>query len=485
MRISCLLGLFWAGMLGLWGQGDVQRYQLEVKLSSETQRIAGSCLLKLTPTRHLDSWTMYLADSLEVARAYVNGQKVPFQHQNGQVRIQFRTALRRGQAHEIALIYGGPLGVRPDARRQIWQKARDGAPLIRMDAKMLPPESWFPVPAGAAQIDSFRFAVIFDRGFKVLAPGRLKETRPLPGAFTRWEFASPQGMAPEELSLYIGRFRARKEIFARESGFGEIEFILSPSAANSPPAALKQVAQATRVYETYFGTLPTGGEGMVWMQVDPWTLSEEGMRDLGMPRDWPARLAGYWWGQSVQAADSAAGRLLRSLSAYSEGVLIGAWQDFEATRQWALDTSRSDFSPDGACWFTLHTLTDNDYVWWETLQGFHEKYAGRSITGLEIEEYFSWKLDVDCHPLFAQYLGAQQAPVLEYKRERKGKKLLCAYRWSSPIAGFSMPVPWRIDGKVEYLTVTDDWQRVERRKLKPEEFEPDNARMWIRLRPLK
>ncbi|MEO1448054.1 MAG: hypothetical protein AAFV07_00915 [Bacteroidota bacterium] len=485
-RIGGFIGLLWMATLGLWGQADIHSYKLEVKLAAETQRIAGTCLIKLQPRKHMDRWEVLMSDSLRVVRAYLNGESVAFRQENGAVQFIFRPAIRRGQTHEIALIYGGAPGHTPAQQNAVWQLAEDGSPLIRMDAETLPPESWFPVPAGIDQaLDSVRFAVIFDRDYSPLAPGRLIQSHRLPGAFRRWEFGMPQGITPADLYLYLGRFRSRKEIFARESGFGEIEFVLSPTATQSDPAALKQIAQAARVYETYFGPLSGNAGGLQWMQVEPWSLTEPGMEVYGMPAHWPRRLAGYWWGQAVRPDDEAAADMLDGLCVYAEGVLLGTWQDFEAEREWALDTAREDFDPASACWFTLRTLTDNDYVWWDALRGFHEQYAGQAISRDDLISYFNWKLDMECDPIFAQYLDAKQPPILEFKRERKGKRLMCAFRWSSPVPGFQMTVPWSIDGETEYLTVTDDWLRFERKGLKPNDVNPEVSRLWITLRQLK
>lgn len=483
-RIGVFVGLWWC-IASLWGQADIRSYKLEVKLSAENQRIAGTCLVKIRPQQHLERWDMFLSDSLRVVRAYLDGEPVDFQQANGTVQVIFRPAIRRNEDHNIALIYGGPVGDVAN-RNDIWQVAQDGSHLIQLDAKTVQPYNWFPVPTQSdASLDSMRFAVIFDKAYNPLVSGKLKSVKKLPGSFYRWEYALPAGTSPEDMTLYIGNFRVKKEVLSGESGFGEFKFILSPAATSSPQAALKQVVQAARVYETYFGPIPVPEGGIQWMQVEPWMLSSRGMVDFGMPDDWPERLAAYWWGQSVRPADAAASQLLEGLCTYSKGVLLGAWQDFETGALWALDTTRTDFDPAAATWHMLQTLTDNDYTWWDAVKGFHTQYAKEEVSRADIISYFSWKLDIDCEPIFGQYLDAAQAPILEYKRERKGKRLLCAFRWSSPVPNFSMSIPWTIDGETEYIRVTDDWLRFERKGLKPAEVEPDVSRLWITLRPLK
>jgi hypothetical protein len=113
------------------------------------------------------------------------------------------------------------------------------------------------------------------------------------------------------------------------------------------------------------------------------------------------------------------------------------------------------------------------------LHGLNAYYYHQTVDSRQIEEYISRYAHKDLSKILDQYLRTINIPVLEYKTDRRAKKL--SYRWTNCVRGFNMPVKvFAGSGQVfagrnkgsagsrkvpagtineEWITPTEEWQR--------------------------
>ena len=76
------------------------------------------------------------------------------------------------------------------------------------------------------------------------------------------------------------------------------------------------------------------------------------------------------------------------------------------------------------------------------------------VSTQQIENFISEKSGKDLSAFFNQYLRDTRIPTLEYKME-DGK---LQYRYTNIVDGFDMPIEVTINGKLQWIFPTNNWQ---------------------------
>lgn len=437
------------------------RYDLEVQISLETRRIAGTQRLWLEAQSAINRCVVHLGKDLTVVKARVNGENVAFQRTGDSVLVSLGRTLGRGGAIEVELVYAGPI----QAPAEIWA---DGH--LRLSEEWLPARHWFPSLPGPAE--AFTLRVILPEERVLLCPGELQSIEPRPGRYTRRSYQVQRSIAPEEMYLLIGPFSRVNDHFSSSAGPVELNWLVPADKEARARTQLQVVRNQLAWLEAELGPYPLPNQPLTWLS------THRDASDLPPARRL-AQLARPWLGQDLAPADSLASRILGSLRQYLYYRYLSQMQGEQAARQYLMDGNPA---PTGAAlWHTLqrtYPLAPGFDTWMRELL---QRYGGNPMRGQELIDYFDhyWP---GFEAVMVQYLWYRQAPVLVYKvsRERRRARLRC--RWEAQAENFALPAWFWVAEQPLELETGMRWVAWEKRGITPRQIEPDLTRGWYRVR---
>ncbi|GAB3017557.1 M1 family metallopeptidase [Niabella terrae] len=107
----------------------------------------------------------------------------------------------------------------------------------------------------------------------------------------------------------------------------------------------------------------------------------------------------------------------------------------------------------GSMLHTIRQVINDDHLFRDILRGLNRDFYHQTVTGAQVEQYFSEKSGKDLQKIFDQYLRTTQVPVLQY--HQSGSRL--SYKWNQVVAGFDMPVKL-MNGR--WIHPTTQWQTI-------------------------
>lgn len=136
---------------------DVREYVLSVRVDPEARSIAGRLEMRADLVSASDTIVLDLDGRLTVSRVTMNkipagvealAEPVPFEHKDGELRIQAKSHMALHSSFTVTVEYGGQPRVAPMAPWDggfVWAKTPSGAPWIATANQMQGADLWWPV----------------------------------------------------------------------------------------------------------------------------------------------------------------------------------------------------------------------------------------------------------------------------------------------------------------------------------------------------
>ena len=99
-------------------------------------------------------------------------------------------------------------------------------------------------------------------------------------------------------------------------------------------------------------------------------------------------------------------------------------------------------------------VIEDDEKWRRILRGLNNTFYHKTVSTKQIEGFISKESGKDLSAFFNQYLRDTRIPTLEYKMD-DGK---LQYRYTNIVDDFDMPIEATIDGTLQWLFPTNNWQ---------------------------
>ena len=99
---------------------------------------------------------------------------------------------------------------------------------------------------------------------------------------------------------------------------------------------------------------------------------------------------------------------------------------------------------------SIRNTINNDSLWYTIIRDIAQEFALQNIDGDELINFMSQKSLLDLKPIFEQFLGYANLPMLSYKLKKRNGKLILRYKWTAHVDDFNMPIEVSIGTKTKF-----------------------------------
>lgn len=185
----------------------VTNYNLDLDYRMSSNRLQATATLTVLAQDTLKKFSLDLS-GLTVTKVTLEGVRVPrFTQTKNKLKIDAATELIAGQEFTVVIKYGGNPSPMKTAWGDVgWEELTEG---VLVAGQPCGSSTWFPCSDHPRNKASYRFSVMTDSPFYVVANGRLV-TRTVRGSRTRWVYVSPEPMPAYLATIQIGHYRPQE-----------------------------------------------------------------------------------------------------------------------------------------------------------------------------------------------------------------------------------------------------------------------------------
>jgi aminopeptidase N len=480
---------------------DVTFYDLHVQVNPADSSVAGYNAITykvLSPARELQ---VDLMEPLVVDSMRQDGKAVTYRREGAAFFAALPSAPTAGRQKTITVYYHGKPQV---ARNPPWQGGFTwttdslGRPWIVTTDQGMGASVWWPnKDTQADEPDSQRVALTVPSSLQDVSNGRLRSTTKHADGTTTYEWFVKNPINNYAIAVAAGNYAHYSETYNGLKGplsvdYWPLDYNLAAAHRQWP-----QVRSMLACFEHWFGPYPwyedgyklievpnTGMEHQSAVSYGNWFANGYRKREssgTGLGFQWDFIIvhesAHEWFGNNVTSKDNADMWVHESFANYAEGIYTECVAGKDAGARYIVgnrrgirndrpiipaynvnDQGSGDMYPKGGeMLHTIRQLVNDDAKWRAILTGMNTTFRHQTVTGAQIEAYFSTSTGVKLDKLFDQYLRTTQIPAFEYTIT--GDTL--RYRWADVVPGFDMPVRVTINWPTMTLIhPTTQWQTV-------------------------
>ena len=493
---------------------DVGFYDLHVRISPSDSSIAGYNGITYRVLEPAAEMQIDLMEPLQVDSMIQDGRAVRFRRDGAAFFATLAAPQRVGDRKTITVYYHG----RPRIARNppweggfTWTQDSLGRPWVVTTDQGMGASAWWPnKDTQADEPDSQRVALTVPEPMQDVSNGRLRSTVRHPDGTTTYEWFVVNPINNYAIAVAAGSYAHWSDVYAGLDGTLTLDFWPLDYNLENARRQWVQVKPMLQCFEHWFGPYPwyedgykllevpnTGMEHQSAVSYGNWYQNGYRKREssgTGLGLQWDFIIihesAHEWWGNNITAKDNADMWVHESFANYAEGVYTECLFGKEAGSRYIIgnrrgirndrpiipaygvnDQGSGDMYPKGGeMLHTIRQIVDNDEKWRGILVGLNRTFRHQTVMGKQIEDYISAQAGTNLGRVFDQYLRTTMIPTFEYRIA--GDTL--AYRWSTVVPGFDMPLEVMLNGS-EYSVIrpTEAWQRVRVTLASPAELKVD------------
>ena len=476
---------------------DILAYELEVKILPEEQFISGSNKIIFQTTALAQRMQLDLFKNMNIDSIMYEDKNLSYQRKHNAFFFDFPQTLEKGTKDSLQVYYSG----KPKLAKNppwdgglVFDEDRKGRPHIGVAVQGTGASLWYPNKDHLKdEPERARISVIAPKELTAVANGRkIGETLEDENfKKTTWQVTYP--INNYNITFYLGHF-------AHFTGqYKDLELSYYPLDVNLPKAEkqFRQVQPMMQCFEEKFGFYPFKEDSYKLVE-SPYLGMEHqsaiaygnayrnGYRGVdisgtGIGSDFDFIIihesAHEWFGNAISAQDIADLWIHEAFATYAEAVYVECQKGEQKAVEYLNGIRRNirnnapiighygvndEGSPDmyfkGANFLhTLRTILDDDQKWWKLIKGFATDHRYKTITTIDVIDYFQSYFDIDVEPIFDQYLSYKDLPVLLLKKENDRLEM----KWQTDVDDFEMPVDVRNGQELKRYLLDDDWQPVD------------------------
>jgi aminopeptidase N len=459
---------------------DVTFYDLHVRVNPADSSVAGYNGITyrvLTPARELQ---IDLMEPLVVDSMRQDGTNIPYRREGAAFFAALPSAPRAGTLKTITVYYHGKPQI---ARNPPWQGGFTwttdslGRPWVVTTDQGMGASVWWPnKDTQADEPDSQRVALTVPSALQDVSNGRLRSTTRNADGTTTYEWFVKNPINNYAIAVAAGNYAHYSETYNGLKGpltvdYWPLDYNLAAAKRQWP-----QVRSMLACFEHWFGPYPwyedgyklievpnTGMEHQSAVSYGNWFANGYRKREssgTGLGFQWDFIIvhesAHEWFGNNVTAKDNADMWVHESFANYAEGIYTECLAGKDAGARYIVgnrrgirndrpiipaygvnDQGSGDMYPKGGeMLHTIRQLVNDDAKWRAILTGMNRTFWHQTVTGAQIEAFFTTQTGVKLDKVFDQYLRTAKVPAFEYAIT--GDTL--RYRWADVVPGFDMPV---------------------------------------------
>lgn len=445
---------------------DVRRYDVTITPNFSEKTISGHTKITFESfggaLMQIDLQQPLVVDSVKLEQ-----KLVPFERQNNLLLVQVNgngasAKLGSGRFSITVYYHGQPKIAQRPPWDGGWIFATDklGRPWMTVACQGLGASVWYPCKDHQSDEpnDGASLTVTVPEALTVVANGKLIDKRTHQGLTTsRWEVRNP--INAYNLVPYIGKYENFSEQYAGEEGPLTCNYWVLDYNVEKAKQQFAQAKSMLQCFENWFGPYPFYEDGYQLVEAPHLGMEHQSAiaygnnflngyrgRDLsgtGIGTKWDYILvheSGHeWFGNNITTNDIADMWVHESFTTYSEvlysecafgktagsnyvrGIRRNIRNDKPIIGPYGVNKEGSgDMYHKGANMIhTLRTSLNNDSLFRSLLRQMNQQFYHSTISGRQVEQFWSAKTGADYSALFEQYLRTTQIPVVEWRLQNE------------------------------------------------------------------
>lgn len=476
---------------------DVQRYDLNIKISPEERSIVGFNDITFKVVEPTKKIQLDLFDNMKVDSIVWNTQKLQYKRDFDAVFISFPKELAKDSTEKVRFYYSGNPKIAKNAPWDggfVFKKDSNGKDFIAVAVQGTGASLWYPVkdsqtdePDNGASIK-----VAVPNGLMNVSNGRFIKKEAVGEDYTRWDWEVKNPINNYTITVNIADYiHIHDEMGALDLDY----YVLRENREKAIEHFKADVKPMMACFQAKFGEYPFAQDGYKLVETPYLGMEHQSAvaygnkykkgylgRDLsgtgeGMNFDFIIihETGHEWFGNSVTSKDIADMWIHEGFTTYSETVFIECEKGYEAAMKYINGQSKNiqndkpiigqfgvnnegsgDMYYKGALLLnTLRHVVNNDTKWWDILLKYSNTHKKKIIDTQTVIDFFNKETGRNLTPIFNQYLKYTTIPKLEIK----GYKKSFQYRWVTDEPNFEMPVDIMIGDRKVRLNATNEWQK--------------------------
>jgi len=381
-----------------------------------------------------------------------------------------------------------------------WQQDSNGAHFIATSNQGIGSSVWWPNRDHPAdEVDSLDMHITVPKDLVNVSNGRLIKIDSTSATKTyHWAVRNP--INNYGVNLNIGDYVNFSEVYNGEKGPLDMSYWVLREDEKKAREQFKQAPMMMEAFEHWFGPYPFYEDSFKLVQAPYLGMEHQSSVTYGnkfengyLGSDLSGTGQGLkfdfiiihesgheWFANNITNKDIADMWIHESFTNYSENLYLDYHFGKDAAREYVIGLRKrikndrpiiGDYnvnrSGSGDMYYkgsnvlhTIRTIVDDDDLWRQTLRGLNTAFYHKTTTSAMVESFMSTTLNQNLTPVFDQYLRTTKIPTFEFKKDKK--KL--SYRYTDVITNFTMPIYIMINGNLQWITPTDQWQEIKMSK---------------------
>lgn len=481
---------------------DVKHYALGLTVKPDEKFISGVNTITFVPQQELKVIQIDLYANMKVDSIIHNNSSLSYTREFDAVFINFPVALPANKEQKLSFYYSGNPVVAKMAPWDggfVYTQSESGKPWIATACQGAGASLWWPNKDHQSDEpdNGMDILVTVPNGIMDVSNGRLKGSTPVGDDYTQWHWVVSNPINNYDVALNIGDY-----VHFGENYKGlDMDFYVLRENLEKAKVQFEEVKPMMDCFQDKFGEYPFKEDSYKLVETPHLGMEHQSAvaygnkykkgylgNDLsrtGIGLKWDFIIiheTGHeWYGNSITSKDIADMWVHEGFTTYSEAVYIECRWGYDDAQKYLNGIKRNvrndspvigdygvnkegsgDMYNKGALMLnTLRHIIDNDDKWWKLLKDYTLHFKHQTVTTEDVVNYFEKESGQKLKPIFNQYLRYTNIPELELKQD--GKNVL--YRWKTDVADFTMPAEAVVNGKIQRLQATNNWQTLKKTKL--------------------
>ena len=469
---------------------DVTYYHLTLEVDTDQKTIKGFNDIRFTVLENSNRMQLDLFENLTIDRVLFRGIPCKFDRIHDSFFVELPYDIEVGSSLELRIFYQGIPKVAKNAPWDggfVWSKDQAGLPWVGIACQGLGASSWWPCKDHLSdEPDSMRITCTTPGEVQFIGNGNLEsDFFEKNNRTSTWFVSYP--INTYNVTLNIGNYSHLQDEYISGLDTLALDYYVLKGNELKAQNHFEQVKPMLSVYEELFGPYPFWNDGYALVETSYLGMEHQGAIAYGNKFKngylgrYPANLdfdfiiiheSGHeYWGNSVSMNDIADMWIHESLCTYTEALYVEKMYGYKAMLSYLMyqkefiDASSPILGVHGTntkgsgtdmyykgSWM-LHSIRNtinNDSLWYTIVRDIAQEFAFQNIDGDELINFMSQKSVLNLKPIFEQFLGFANLPMLSYKLEKRNGKLILRYKWIADVDDFNMPVEVRIGTNTKF-----------------------------------
>jgi aminopeptidase N len=486
---------------------DLKFYDLKLKVNPADSTISGSVLVRYNVLSPYQTLQIDLQRPLQIERVMQDGQSLTFRRDGNAFFVSLLKPQIPNNQEFIEVYYSGkphPAKRAPWDGGFSWKKDKAGNDFIATSCQGLGASVWWPCKDHQSdEPDSMAISVTVPKNLTEVSNGRLRKITDHANGTRTFDWFVRNPINNYGVNVNIGKYETWSEVYEGEKGKLDLTYYALAENLEKAKKQFTEVPRMLKAFEHWFGPYPFYEDGYKLVEVPYLGMEHQSSvtygngyqngylgRDLsstGWGLKWDFIIvheSGHeWFANNITYRDIADMWIHESFTNYSESLFTEYYYGKQAGAEYVIGCRkliRNDkpivgiynvnHSGSGDMYYKggnmLHTIrqivNDDDY-WRRILRDLNKTFYHQTVSGKQIEDFFSGKLGFNMSRVFNQYLRDVRVPVFEYKITKNE----LSYRWANCVDAFDMPYKIWLNGQdFRQVFPTTQWKTLKTKKLK-------------------